>query len=312
MPDLIAKACACLAQGGVVAIPTETVYGLAGDATQDAAIASIYALKNRPSFNPLIVHTAGLEQALTYGYFSEEALKLAQAFWHPLEERHRPLTLIVPVKPATPPLSRLATNGLPTVGIRVPQHPLTQALLQAYPYPLAAPSANRSTQVSATTAAIVRETLGSQVSVILDGGPCSVGVESTIIDTSVSPCTVLRYGGTSLEEIASVLGYAPQPAKLGEAIKAPGMLKKHYAPSLKVRINQTQPHEGAAYLGFGTYTFGPYTLSASGDLKEAAANLFRLLYELDDPQRFNAIDVAPIPDIGLGRAINDRLARASA
>lgn len=313
MLSLIDRACDCLAQSGVVAIPTESVYGLAGDATDDAAIATIYAIKNRPSFNPLIVHTANLEQALAYGAFVPEALKLADAFWKPGHEAHRPLTLIVPLREgATPPLSRLATNNLPTVGIRVPNHPLTQALLQAYPHPLAAPSANLSTKVSATSADIVRATLGDRVPVILDGGMCTVGVESTIIDTTTHPFSVLRYGGTTLEDLSRVLDYAPHPAHLSDVIKAPGMLKKHYAPSLKVRINQTRPHAGAAFIGFGAHSFGPFNLSPRGDLNEAAARLFRLLFELDDPVRFNAIDVAPIPNEGLGRAINDRLERASA
>lgn len=312
MTSLIEQACACLAQSGVVAIPTESVYGLAGDATDDKAIATIYAIKNRPAFNPLIVHTADLSQALEYGVFVSDALKLAHVFWAPGQIGHRPLTLVVPIRTnSVKPLSRLATNNLPTVGIRVPNHSLTQELLRAYSHPLAAPSANLSTQVSATTAAIVRATLGDRVPVILDGGPCLVGLESTIIDTSVTPFTVLRYGGTTIEEIANVLGYTPLSASLNEAIKAPGMLKKHYAPSIKVRTNQKSPHEGAAYLGFGSQAFGSFNLSPRGDLQEAAANLFRFLFELDDPAQFEAIDVAPIPNEGLGRAINDRLKRAS-
>lgn len=311
--SVIERACECLAKSGVIAVPTESVYGLAGDATDDKAIAAIYAIKNRPAFNPLIVHTTGLTQALDYGLFGSDALKLAEAFWRPGQGGHRPLTLVVPLL-ETPQqtLSRLATNNLSTVGIRVPNHPLTQELLQAYPHPLAAPSANLSTQVSATSADIVRVTLGDRVPVILDGGACAVGVESTIIDTSVVPFSILRYGGTTVEEIAHVLGYVPQRACLGAAIKAPGMMKKHYAPSIKVRINQVVPHSGAAYLGFGNQAFGPFNLSPKGNLQEAAANLFRLLFELDDPSRFDAIDVAPIPNEGLGRAINDRLERASA
>ena len=303
------EACRFLANGDVVALPTETVYGLAADVTLDAAVAKIYAVKERPTFNPLILHAASCEKALSWGLFSPEAEHLARTFWHPGETGHRPLTLVVPL-PKDSPVSKLMTAGLPTIAIRVPSHPLTSELLKMYPHPLAAPSANPSTKISATTAHIVRETLGSKIPYIIDGGSCAVGVESTILDTTSAPCTILRYGGTTVEELASILGYAPQPAQHGP-IRAPGMMKKHYAPSLPVRLNQVQPTPGAAFLGFGDISFGPYNLSPEGDLVEAAANLFRMLYELDDPSRFQAIDVAPIRPEGMGLAILDRLSRAA-
>lgn len=311
MSELITRACQLLKDSQIVAIPTETVYGLAVDSTNDTAIATLYSTKKRPTFNPLILHVTSLEQALQYGEFSSEALLLAQKFWHPGTAAHRPLTLIVPVKRPSK-ISKLASSGLPTVGIRVPDHPLTQALLKAYPFPLAAPSANLSTQISATNAQIVRKTFDGIIPLILDGGSCRVGLESTIIDASLdAPCVILRYGGTTLEELKDVLGYQPAEAKIGETIKAPGMMKRHYAPSIPLHINQIDAHPNEAYLGFGAYNHGAYNLSADGNLIEATANLFRMLFELDDPARFTAINVAPIPMQGLGVAINDRLQRAA-
>lgn len=308
--SLLSEACRLLSEGLVVSIPTETVYGLAADATIDAGVARIYAIKERPTFNPLILHVANVERAFEWGLFSPMARHLARAFWSPGQPSHRPLTLVVPLLQSTS-ISKLVTAGLDTIAIRVPCHPLTTQLLNMYPRPLAAPSANLSTKISATTADIVQETLGDQVPLILDGGPCSVGVESTIVNTTQEPFTILRYGGTTVEELANVLGYAPQSVTDGP-IRAPGMMKKHYSPSLPVHLNRTQPTPGSAFLGFGDIAFGPYNLSPTGDLVEAAANLFRLLYELDDPSRFQAIDVAPIPAVGLGRAIRDRLDRAAA
>lgn len=309
--NIIREACHHLYNSEVIAIPTETVYGLAADSTNDKAIASIYSIKNRPTFNPLIVHTANLSKALEYGHFSEDALKLAESFWKPGSSQHRPLTLIVNL-PKNSKISKLSTTGLPTVGIRVPNHEITRELLETYPYPLSAPSANLSTQISATNVDIIQKTLGNKVPLIINGGPCQIGIESTIIDTSVTPFIILRYGGTTLEEISKILGYIPKIAKTGSLIKAPGMLKKHYAPSLKLRINQIQNKDGEVYLGFGSYDLSPYNLSKSGNLVEATANLFKMLYELDDPTQFSAINVAPIPLYGLGLAINDRLKRASA
>ncbi|MDR0631432.1 MAG: threonylcarbamoyl-AMP synthase [Holosporales bacterium] len=307
MNNQLAAACACLARHDVVAIPTETVYGIAADATSDIAVAKIYTVKNRPSFNPLILHTSSTERAMEIGNFSAKAADLAQKIWDP--SHHKSVTLVVPLRRMD--ISKLATAGLSTVGIRVPNHPLTNKLLQSYPHPLAAPSANLSNQISATNAAIVRKSLGDRILCILDGGQCQVGLESTIIDTSVEPYTVLRLGGASLDDISDMLGYCPRLAPLGSAIKAPGMMKRYYAPSIPLYTDQTEPSDGDAFLGFGQCGEGPYNLSPSGNLVEAAANLFRLLFELDDPARFAAIRVAPIPNVGLGRAINDRLARAS-
>jgi L-threonylcarbamoyladenylate synthase len=303
----VSIACAYLAQYEVVAIPTETVYGLAADATSDLAVAKIYAIKNRPSFNPLILHTSSVERALEIGNFSVKAANFACKVWIP--DRHQSVTLVVPLRRID--ISRLATAGLLTVGIRVPNHPVTNEILQSYPNPLAAPSANLSMQISATNAEIVRQSLESKVSYIVDGGQCKVGLESTIIDASVEPYSVLRLGGSSIDDIANLLGYMPKVASLGSAIKAPGMQKRHYAPSIPLYTDQMDAKENEAFVGFGKYNKGPYSLSLSGDLVEAAANLFKLLFELDDPARFSAIRVAPIPRVGLGNAINDRLSRAS-
>ncbi|MDR1207970.1 MAG: threonylcarbamoyl-AMP synthase [Holosporales bacterium] len=305
--EQVSVACAHLAQHEVVAIPTETVYGLAADATSDLAVAKIYAVKNRPLFNPLILHTYSIERALEIGVFSTSVEIFASKIWAPTQ--HKSVTLVVPLRQTD--MFKLATAGLSTVGIRIPNHPVTSELLRSYPNPLAAPSANISTQISATNADIVRKSLGNKVAHIIDGGQCKVGLESTIIDASVEPYTVLRLGGASIDDIADMLGYFPQVVPLGSAIKAPGMQKRHYAPSIPLYTDQIDSAEGEAFLGFGEYDKGPYNLSLSGNLVEAAANLFRLLSELDDSTRFSAIKVAPIPHIGLGNAINDRLSRAS-
>lgn len=312
MREKLTQACEFLRAGRIVAIPTETVYGMAVDATNDSAIAGLYAAKQRPSFNPLILHVTDLKQAQQYGHFSGTAQLLAKRFWQAGTPQHRPLTLVVPLKEPSP-ISKLATAGLRTIGIRVPDHPMTQALLSAYNLPLTAPSANKSTHISATQPARIRAEFQDEIALILDGGDCRVGVESTILDMSVPdmPCTLLRPGGTPLEEIAEILGYTPTSVPLGTAIKAPGMMKRHYAPSIPLYCNCTHPKEGAAFLGFGAHQHGPYSLSRTGDLKEATANLFRMLAELDDPARFSAICVAPIPSHHLGLAINDRLIRAS-
>lgn len=306
----IKKACELLSNADIVAIPTETVYGLAADATLDQGIAKIFAVKKRPTFNPLILHVDQAETGFQWGKFSLQAQKLANAFWKPGELQHRPLTLIVSL-PEDSSISKLVTAGLRTVGIRVPNHPITTELLRRYPRPLAAPSANASTKISATTAEIVQQSLGDAVPFILDGGPCVVGVESTIVDTTTNPVQILRYGGTTIEELTGVLGYEPQHASHGP-IRAPGMMKKHYSPSLPLYLDCTTSAPNAAFLGFGKITFGPWNLSPKGNVVEAAANLFRMLFEADQPQKFDSIRVAPIPNTGLGRAIRDRLERAAA
>jgi L-threonylcarbamoyladenylate synthase len=408
-----------LRDGGVVAVPTETVYGLAADSANDRAIATIYELKRRPSFNPLIAHVADLETALLIGVFPQKAIDLATAFWRPNHPSHRPLTIVVRLKIAdcryrpsqslcgeetrsagvepdsnvllkpstesTNPqsdcdvyqvterivgrrhvaqaknctqrttraehriheptdfrelgiykISPLSTSGLSTVGIRVPNHTITNEILRNYAKPLSAPSANVFQQVSSTNAAMVRAAFKDKIPLIVDGGQCDFGLESTIVDMSGEEECILRVGGTSLPEIAHVLGYAPRlfDSKEGSArdrgvqatsdeewqkspstgIKAPGMMKKHYSPRLPLKINVTTPPDNprTAFLGFALCDYGQHNLSRCGDLKEAASNLFSMLFALDDPTKYDAINVAPIPMSGLGVAINDRLQRAAA
>lgn len=308
---IVELACKYLNAGEVVAIPTETVYGLAVDSTNDLAIAKLYELKKRPNFNPLILHVVSFEQAQKFGVFSEQAKKIAKAFWRPNTKEHRPITLVVELKKDTG-ISKLGTSGLDTIAIRVPDNEFVQLLLKEYKNPLFAPSANISTQLSATNAEIIRRNFFNKIPLIVDYGQCRVGIESTILDMSIGDeCVVLRNGGTTLEDIASVIGYVPQANELTDAIKAPGMLKKHYAPQLPLFTKKTQPRENCAFLGFGDIDFGEYNLSKNGCLVEAASNLFKMLFELDDVVAFKAIYVAPIPENGLGLAINDRLERAS-
>ena len=298
----LARAAALLAGGGLVAFPTETVYGLGGDARNSLAVAGIYEAKGRPRFNPLIVHVADLDMAESFARFDARARALAAAFWP------GPLTLVLPLRPDTG-LSPLVTAELETVAIRLPAHPVAQALIRAFGGPLAAPSANPSGRVSPTRADHVAQGLSGRIDAIVDGGACAVGVESTILGLD-GPAMLLRPGGIALEEIEGVIGPVAlhQP---GDKLNAPGQLASHYAPAAALRLN-AQPENGACHLGFGP---GPsdLNLSATGDLREAAANLFHLLREADrlaGPE--GRITVAPIPDHGLGRAINDRLARAAA
>ena len=304
-PALLDQAVRRLAAGGLVAFPTETVYGLGGDATSDAAVAAIFAAKGRPRFNPLIAHVAGLDAAASLVEFDGRARALAERFWP------GPLTLVLPRRPDSP-LSLLVSAGLDSVAVRMPDHPLAQALLAAYGRPLAAPSANRSGAVSPTTAAHVAQSLGPDAALILDGGPCRVGVESTVLDLSGPVPLLLRPGGLAVETLEAVLGERPGRPELlpGTAPRAPGMLASHYAPGLPVRLDAEAAAPGEALLGFGP---GPATLnlSPSGDPTEAAANLFAMLRALDRAE-FTAIAVRPIPESGLGLAINDRLRRAAA
>lgn len=303
-PEGLAEAAAILSQGGLVAMPTETVYGLAGDARSDLAVARIYAAKNRPQFNPLIVHLPDLAAVARYAVMTEAAEKLAAAFWP------GPLTMVLPLR-AEAGLSPLVTAGLDTVAIRLPAHPLARALLRAFDGPLAAPSANPSGRVSPTRAEHVMAGLAGRIEAVLDGGACAVGVESTILALD-GPPALLRPGGVSVEAIEAVLG-APlalpgDPARP----KAPGQLASHYAPEARVRLNVTAPAPGETFVGFGGGEAG-LSLSPQGDLVEAAANLFHMLREADvqaGPQ--GSIAFAPIPETGLGRAINDRLRRAAA
>lgn len=301
----INEAAARLRAGGLYAFPTETVYGLGADATNSDAVLSIYETKGRPRFNPLIIHCADLAMAERYGVFSPLARQLAQKFWP------GPLSIVVPLREGHG-LADVATAGLKTVALRVPMHPIAQALIRATDRPLAAPSANPSGKLSPTTAAQVIQGFGGKVPV-LDGGPCSAGVESTIVAVDGEEVIQLRAGALAREEIEDFLGHKVALAAEGAAISAPGMLLSHYAPNAHMRLN-TQPQAGEAYLGFGSAAdFDGLTrnLSPAGDLREAARNLFSMLHELDAAGAA-MIAVAPIPQTGLGEAINDRLQRAAA
>ncbi len=297
----IDRAASLLADGALVAFPTETVYGLGADARDGAAVAAIYAAKGRPSFNPLIVHLPSTEAAQAYVHWSSTADRLAQAFWP------GPLTLVLPLQPGHG-LAGLVTAGLPTVALRVPAQPSAQALLRAFKGPVAAPSANPSGRISSTTAAHVSAGLGEAVAAVLDDGPCPVGLESTIIGLDGAP-TLLRPGGLPLEAIEAAVGGPLAQSTTPVAVTAPGQLASHYAPRARVRINAAEAAAGELLLGFGQMQ-ADLNLSERGDLHEAAANLFEMLHRLDARDR--PIAVAPIPDHGLGRAINDRLARAAA
>ncbi|MEO1678910.1 MAG: L-threonylcarbamoyladenylate synthase [Pseudomonadota bacterium] len=304
----IARAAACLAAGRLVAFPTETVYGLGADARSGTAVAGIFEAKGRPRFNPLIVHVAGLEAAARIGRLEGEALRLAQAFWP------GPLTLVVPVR-RDAGLSDLVTAGLPTVGLRAPAGDVAGRLLAAFDGPIAAPSANLSGAVSPTTAAHVLDGLDGRIAAVIDGGPCSVGIESTIVGFDPAP-VLLRPGGIPVAALEAALGAPLLRRADSSAVTAPGQLASHYAPDKPVRLAAAAPGPGELWLGFGPWSgAGPeppgLSLSPSGDLREAAAALFGCLRTLDamDGQ---GIAVAPIPDTGLGEAINDRLARAAA
>jgi L-threonylcarbamoyladenylate synthase len=299
--DILAAA-ALLQAGGLVALPTETVYGLGADATNDRAVAGIFAAKGRPQFNPLIVHVPDLDAAAEYADVTQIARVLAAAFWP------GPLTLVMPVRDGT--LSPLVTAGLPTVAIRVPAGAAAQELLRKFGGPIAAPSANPSGRVSPTTAAHVLDGLAGKIDAVIDAGPCAVGVESTIIGCW-DVARMLRPGGVPAEAIEDILGVPLAAAPDNDAPTAPGQLQSHYAPGLPVQLNITTPTEGALYLGFGACDRAAFNLSPTGDLTEAAANLFHALRLLDGMEG-TEIAVAPIPEVGLGRAINDRLRRAAA
>ena len=304
-PGAISRAAELLRGGHLVAFPTETVYGLGGDATDEHAVAEIFAAKGRPRFNPLIVHIPGLAEAEALAIFDKRAQKLAARFWP------GPLSLVLPRRGASG-LSLLASAGLDTVAIRVPVHPVAQALLRATGRPIAAPSANRSGRVSPTEAAHAADELGNDVAMILDGGRTPVGLESTVLDLSAEAPVLLRPGGVTLEQLTDLLGPVAAPA--GGRPKSPGMLASHYAPSLPLRLEAVQARPGEALLAFGPEAPPGFAevlwLSRTGDLAEAAANLFSMLRRLDRPP-FTAIAVMPIPEHGLGRAINDRLRRAA-
>jgi L-threonylcarbamoyladenylate synthase len=305
-PEHIVKAAALLRAGRLVSFPTETVYGLGGNALLDGAVADIYAAKVRPHFNPLIIHVATLDAAKAHVAFSPQAEILANYFWP------GPLTLILP-RLAHSDISLLASAGLDTLAVRVPAHPVAQDLLKEAGCPIAAPSANRSGHVSPTLASHVREEMGNKVGMVLDGGACSLGLESTVVDLTQNVPVILRPGAVTQEELQQAIG-AVSVGEKGDALKSPGMLEKHYAPDKPIRLNVTDIKPGEALLAFGKPIAGAahiQNLSRSGDLKEAAANLFRMLRELDSTQA-KSIAVMPIPLDGLGVAINDRLQRAAA
>ncbi|SIQ04586.1 L-threonylcarbamoyladenylate synthase [Bosea sp. TND4EK4] len=307
-PAGIAEAASLLRAGGLVGLPTETVYGLAADATSGTAVAGIYAAKERPSFNPLISHLPDLASACRQGLFDADALALAQAFWP------GPLTLVVPAAPDCT-VSDLARAGLPSVALRVPAHPAARAVLAAAGRPIAAPSANRSGRISATSAAHVLSDLDGRIDAVLDAGPTEVGVESTIVACLDAGPTLLRPGGIPREAIEAVIGRPLANAgEAGHAPISPGLLASHYAPAAKVRLEAEAPREGEAWLGFGpehdTYPLS-LNLSPTGDLREAASHLFGHLRQLDTAG-WATIAVARIPEEGLGEAINDRLRRAAA
>jgi L-threonylcarbamoyladenylate synthase len=331
--DAILRAASLLRAGALVAFPTETVYGLGGDATNERAVAAIFAAKGRPRFNPLIVHVPGLAEAEKLAVFDERSRLLAFRFWP------GPLTLVLPRRTSSF-LSLLASAGLDTVAVRAPAHPVAQKLLRAAGRPVAAPSANRSGRISPTSAADVAAEFaaafdrphphtaeaagspfsreageGAGVAIILDGGPCSVGIESTVLDLTGPAPLLLRPGGIMRENLAEILGAVEAAPGDTGAPRSPGRLPSHYAPELPVRLDATDAQPGEALLAFGPEAPAGFAevlfLSRGGDLAEAAANLFAMLRCLDRPE-FSGLAVMPIPERGLGQAINDRLRRAAA
>ncbi|KAI96113.1 translation factor Sua5 [Rhodomicrobium udaipurense JA643] len=302
----IEKAAHILRSGGLVAFPTETVYGLGADATNGVAVARIFEAKGRPRFNPLIVHVPDAAAARRFAMFDAETDALAARFWP------GPLTLVLPLRPdAEPPLSDLVTAGLDTVAIRVPRHPVARALIEAAGVPVAAPSANISGRISPTRAAHVAEDLGGRVDMILDGGAADAGLESTIVALKPRP-TLLRPGAVAREDVEAALGLRLADRGEGDGVTAPGQLASHYAPNASVRLDAREARPGETLLGFGPAApENALNLSRAGDLREAAANLFACLRALD-AEKPGRIAVMPIPEAGLGEAINDRLRRAAA
>lgn len=311
-PQVIARAVELLRRGEVVAVPTETVYGLAGDGFNPHALAKIFAVKQRPLFDPLILHVLSLDAAerLLATSIPPQARALAERFWP------GPLTLILPKRAEVPDL---ATSGLPSVAVRVPAHPLARALLNAFGGPLAAPSANRFGRISPTSAEAVRQELGEAVPLILDGGPCRVGLESTIVDCNGEKPLILRAGGLSIEEIEAVVGPVDHATPVSEKPLAPGHLEHHYAPRKPLRLVDSLEalppgdYRTTGLLAFDRVPDYPFAaceiLSPSGDLTEAAAHFFAMLRALDDSAAQQLIAIRP-PQRGLGLAINERLSRA--
>jgi L-threonylcarbamoyladenylate synthase len=303
-PTSISRAAEALLAGELVAFPTETVYGLGGDATNARAVARIFEAKGRPAFNPLIAHVADPDAARELVEFNATADALAEKFWP------GPLTLVLPMR-AECPVAPLATSGLATLAVRVPAGEIAHALLSEVGRPVAAPSANRSGRLSPTRAEHVAEDMGDAVTLIIDGGPCRIGVESTVVGFDGDRPVLLRPGGIPLDALEAAAGPVAE-AGADAPVSSPGMLTSHYAPARPLRPNATGRRDGEALLGFGPEAEGAdLNLSPAGDLVEAAANLFAMLRALDSAP-FTAIAVSPIPDEGLGRAINDRISRAAA
>ena len=305
--DAIAQAAQALARGETVAFPTETVYGLGANARNAEAVAKVFAAKERPRFNPLIVHVPGLAAAETYAAFNDTARTLAHAFWP------GPLSLVLPKRPDSG-IADLVTAGLDTIALRAPNHAVAQALLAATSLPIAAPSANRSGRLSPTEAAHVAQELGERPAMILDGGPCARGIESTVVRVTDDAPVLLRLGAVPREAIEAVLGRTLAVAEEDAPIASPGQLERHYAPQTPLRLDAKDVEADEALLAFGssvpTGARQTLNLSAAGDPTEAATNLFAALRALDQSGA-SAIAVMPIPDHGLGEAINDRLRRAA-
>ena len=300
-PD-IDTAVAALRAGGLVILPTETVYGLAADAADPHAVAAIYAAKGRPACNPLSAHVADVGTARQIAVFDERAERLAARFWP------GPLTLVLPITDETA-VCDLARAGLDTVAVRAPAHPIAHALLEAFGGPLVAPSANRSGRPSPTTFADALEETGAAAAAALDGGPCAIGLESTVVALLDTP-RLLRPGAVTRAEIEALIG--PLAEAEADARRSPGRMTRHYAPNLPLRLNAEERAPDEVWLGFGRWgDAGGFNLSPAGDLTEAAANLFAYLRAADRADGAGGIAVAPIPDTGLGEAINDRLRRAA-
>ncbi|MCR9270394.1 MAG: L-threonylcarbamoyladenylate synthase [Hyphomonadaceae bacterium] len=297
----LALAARVLRSGGLIGLPTETVYGLAADAANEAAIERIYEAKGRPKFNPLIAHVSDIEMAQREGVFRPEALALVEAHWP------GPLTVVVDVAP-TGTVSKLARAGLDSVALRIPAHAIPINLVETFGGPLVAPSANPSGKISPTTLDHVMQDMGDKLDLIFNGGTCAAGIESTIIDARGERPALLRPGSLNPDWIEEIWPGLIRPDLNPAAPRSPGQLLRHYAPRAELRLNANAPEPGEAYLGFGP---GAATLNLSerGDLDEAAKNLFSMLRELD--QNYDRIAVAPIPTHGLGEGINDRLTRAA-
>lgn len=305
--EVISRASDALKQGEILSFPTETVYGLGADATNTKAVAKIFSAKNRPSFNPLILHFSSIDMAEKYVIINPLAKKLSDAFWP------GPFTMVLPLKKNNG-ISKLITAGLETVAIRIPKHPVAQEILLEFSGPIAAPSANKSGHISPTCAQHVNEEFGNEIGMIIDGGPCDNGIESTIVKVNDDHLLLLRPGNITKETIERTLSIKVKiEDKPTDNPIAPGQLKSHYAPNAKMRLNVTHPNNDEAYLAFGDtqWTQNMLNLSQTRNLEEAAANLFSMMRALDQ-LNIKTIAVAPIPKNGLGYAINDRLERAAA